>query len=494
MTELLAASDHSTDSTKGRSNWITYLFLGLIANAAIWSAAFYYLKNTSPTYTSNWALTLPGARGSTSVNVPDVGGAFSQIQNPYGNNSDPRENYKFIIESEAVRKAAAAQLNIPENELGDTRIRVVQNTTLMMVEVEGDSPEQAQKQSWAIFQALQDRLKQLRVEEGAQQRAEIQSTLVESQRKLELAQTRLSEYKTRSGLASGSQIEQLSGNIEQLRQKRAEVIAQQRQTNARLQELTANLNLNASEAADAFTLKADPLFKQYRQDYSTATTALTALTTKYGPQHPSVVRERGRQQATQAAMLQRSQVLLGRPAQESTLAQLNVDDGQGGSARETLFRDLVTIQVDKQGHDATAQELDRQITQLEARLQTLGQFRSTMDALQRDMQVAEAVFSSTLAGLDIGKSQVYGTYPHIQMLAQPSYPGSPTSPDKKFTVLGALGGSVCLTAGLILFAMRKRLLGKRKTTRLEQIELTHLESRRLRPEFRSETVDLSNKK
>uniref|UniRef100_A0ACD5GWC3 Uncharacterized protein n=1 Tax=Desertifilum tharense IPPAS B-1220 TaxID=1781255 RepID=A0ACD5GWC3_9CYAN len=227
------------------------------------------------------------------------------------------------------------------------------NTTLMTFEMNGDTPQEAYNKAIAHYRAFESRLDQLRIQEATERDASVAAALSNAQQKLEESQRRLSEYKYQTGLASDEQVTQLSVNIEGLRRQRAELIAQQQQTTARLRELSTELQLSASQANDAFVLKADQLFDQYRQNYSEATSTLNVLTARYGPNHPTVVRERRRQEAAQAAMFERSQELLGRPADQVTLAQLNLGSStMGASARETLFQSLVQVQVDQQGLQA----------------------------------------------------------------------------------------------------------------------------------------------
>jgi uncharacterized protein involved in exopolysaccharide biosynthesis len=452
----MAMTDFSTPyyastkkATQRRLLWIPYLLLGILGNAAMWSLASYYLKVAPRAYTSNWVLTLPDQGASTEVSLPNIGGATSRAASPYGNN-DPRENYKFIISSQPVREAAAAKLNLSTGEYGSPQIKIIDNSTLISFEFEGDTPQEAQAKAIALNEAFNERLNELRVQQAAQEEVKVQATLADAQKKLATDQARLSDYQARSGLTSEVQIDQLSANIEQLRKQRAEVTAQQQQSRARLGQLSNNLKISAPQAADAFVLKADQLFQQYGVDYSTATAALAVLNAKYGPNHPVVVRERSKQNSAQAALIARSQALLGRPADSTILAQLNLGGSeQGGTARETLFQDLVTVQVEEQGLQASAQELDRQIFQLEARLKNLAQLNTNLDALRRNMQISETVFSSTVAKLDLGKSDIFGSYPPVQLLTEPSLPDSPSSPKTTLVLLGAGVGSVFFTLGLI---------------------------------------------
>ena len=458
MTEFVTVSDRTPVFMKVQVSWIPFLLLGLGINAAMLGSAFLYLRSKAPTYTSSWTLSLPGTVTNTRLNLPNSGTASSEAISPYANaTQDPRENYKFIATSESVQKLAAKQLKISPPEFGQPRIKIVNNTTLMNFELSGRSPEEAQKKSWAFYNAFQARLNELRTQEVAQRKTEMQGPLTEAQKKLEVAQKRLSEYQLHSGLTSTTQLEQLSNNIEQLRRQRAEIAAQQQQITARSRELSTTLDVTAPQAADAFVLKADQLFQQYLKEYNATKANLVLLNNKFLSDHPAVVREQSKLNAVQAALQARSLSLLGRPTDLISLTQLNTGSGeQNGTPRETLFQELIKTQAEQRGFEANAREVDRQIAQLEKRLKALSTSGTTLESLKRDMQIAEAVFSSTLAKSDLGKSKLLGSYPEVQLLAEPSFPSSPSSPKKNLVWLGAAFGSLLTDTGLALLWLHKR--------------------------------------
>ncbi|WP_445635055.1 Lipopolysaccharide biosynthesis protein [Nostoc sp. DSM 114161] len=459
MTNYIEISERSGKTVANRKRWQPYLLLGLATNVVFWVLAFLYLKITPPTYSSQSAINLPGVGSNADVNLPGIGQASYENSSPYSSSSsqDPRENYKFIAESEPVLKAAAAQLNMSLGEFGSPRLKVVDNTTIMTVEFKGASPEEARNKSLAFYKALQTRLNQLRSQEAVRRDAGFQVALDSSQKKLQDAQTKLSNYKARSGLNSEEQIKDLTNNIEQLRRQRSEIIAQQQQASSRLKQLSANLKLSAGQATDAFALQTDQIFQQNLKNYSESSAALTVLESKFLPNHPTVVAEKAKRNAVESALLARSQSILGRPVSLSSLAQLNLNNTNSGTAsRETLFQELITVQVDQKGLTTQAQAINQQIVQLENRLKKLAQQESNLDALKRDMQVAEAVFSSTLARLDLGKSNAFGSYPLIQIIAEPSLSDSPTAPKKAYVYLGAAAGSVFSTIGITLLWLRDR--------------------------------------
>jgi uncharacterized protein involved in exopolysaccharide biosynthesis len=187
----------SGKSVANRGRWSLYLLLGLATNVAFWASALFYLKITPPTYTSSSAINLPGAGSNANVILPGIGQASYENSSPYSSSStqDPRENYKFIAVSEPVLKAAAAQLNMSLGEFGSPRIKVLDNTSMMTVEFKGASPQEAQNKSLAFYKALEARLNELRTQEAVRRDVGFQTGLNSSQKKLQIAQKRLSDYK-----------------------------------------------------------------------------------------------------------------------------------------------------------------------------------------------------------------------------------------------------------------------------------------------------------
>ncbi|MBD1866394.1 hypothetical protein H6F95_03535 [Cyanobacteria bacterium FACHB-471] len=459
MTTSPAIPAYVPETTPSHGRWLRYLLIGLAANALLWGLAFAYLKMAKPDYASKWAIALPSAGTTTRVALPDIGDTTSEIRSPYNNPDiqDPRENYKFILTSSAVIEAAAEKIGLTRGEFGTPEVQIVDNTTLISVTMEGDSPEQAQRKAQALYESLEESLSQLRIQEVSQKNAGVQTALANAQAKLELAQNELSAFKAESGLSSNMQIDQISTNLEELRRERAMIAAQQQQSNARLGQLSRNLNVSPRQAADAFSLSADQLFQRNLLNYSEASAALSVLSNQFGPNHPMIVRERTRQEAARTAMLQRGSTVLGRPVDQTTLAQLNLGEGeQRSSARENLFQETVSAQVDSQGLSAQAAELDRQIAQLEGRLRQMTQYGSRLEALSRDVAIAEAVFSSTITRLDLSQSDIYGSYPQVQLINQPSLPASAASPRSSLILLGTAAGSLLISMAIIALWLRPR--------------------------------------
>ncbi len=468
----------------------SYLAIWLIGNALLWTTALAYLILKAPIYKSEWAISLPTGSSSTNVNLPEIANASSQSDSPFSNSdvSDPRENYKFFAETKEVREAAASQLYIPIGELGKPQINIVDNTTLMKFEIEGETPQKAYEKALALQDALEARLNQLREQEIEQQDWKLQTTLNSSKKQLQKAQQRLSEYKALAPVSSREQMQSLSTNIEDLRRQKAETLAQLQQIGASLKNLSANLGMSAKEAADAFVLQSDPLFQKYLADYSQTGAELVNLESKYLPANPVVITKQAEKNAALSALVQRGQSLLEKSVSSTFLEQLSLNNGSSSNSnRASLLQELISLQTQEQGLQNQARELERQIKNLENRLSSLSPQESNLANLQRDVQIAEAVFSSTMTKLDLSKSDIFASYPRIQMVTKPSIPDEPSNPKSNFVLLGSFMGSFFLTTGLFSLWWRDRQ-NRQAEKEEKQLELNLL------PSFNHNNNSVSSKK
>jgi uncharacterized protein involved in exopolysaccharide biosynthesis len=459
-----------------------YFLLWLLANATVWSLAVVYLHKPR-TYTSRWSINLPATESKTNVIVPEIGEASSSTDSPYRSFADPRENYKFLAESDEVLEAAAQQLNMSVSKFGKPRIKIVNNTTMMQFEIQGDNPKQTRAKALALHNAFNERLNQLRLAEVAQQDRNLEVALNSDREKLQVAKQRLYDYKSRSRLNSIEQLRDLSTNLEGLRRQRAETVAQLKDTSAKVQQLSASLGLSAQAASDTLTLQSDRLFQQYLTNYSQASADLLNLSATYLPANPTVIAKQTAKNAGEAALVRRGRALLGRPVSLANLQQLMLGSSgasESSSQRSALLQELISLQAQQRGIQASAQELEQQITQLESRQQILSQQESRLDSLQRDVKIAEAVFSSNITKLNLSKASLSPSYPQFTLLTPPNLPKKAVSPKPGLIFLGAGFCSLFLTTGMGTLLIRNRVGAKRNAER-------HRESTR-------ETVEIPSSK
>lgn len=452
--------EDANEPSEIESSWRQYLFLLITSNIIIWIIALAYLKIAPRLYTSQWTAILPSVASNTSVNLPGIGNTSTEQNSPYSDLSqDPRENYKLLASSEAVLQIAAKSLNLTVEEFGLPKIKNIENTTLMSFELEGQTPTQAQNKASALYRALESILNKLRARETIKQDEEFQNALSRTRAKLTLAQNRLSAFKLSSGIVSADQVGQLTASIENLRNQKAGILSQWKQTSAQLGQLSSTINISSGDAANAFALQADPQFQQNLKDYSEASSNLSILNSQYAPNHPVIANETAKRDAAKASLLQRSKALLGAELNLKNLERLNLKNAAAtteSGAREDLFKQLITTQVTQKGLLDQARELDNQIALNENRLAVLAQKEAKLEELTRDVKISEAVFSSALAKLDIGKVNPLTAYPRIQLFTDPSLPQRPSSPKTLLALLGACVGSILVSAGIAFLWLKEK--------------------------------------
>ena len=447
-------------------SWVFYLLVGVALNQIIWTASFIYLKFKSPAYTSTWAIAVGGVKSSTNISLPGIGEASSQDDSSYNSQtSDPRENYKYLAKNDEVLQAAAKLLSMSRKEFGKPQVKILDNSALLEFGVDGSTPKEAQLKALALQKALAAKLEQIRSEEIAQQGENTENGLNPVRQKLQIAQQRLSNFKARSPLSSNEQLRDLTSNLEGLRRQQAETVAELQQVSARFQQLKADLGLSTPQAVDALILQSDSVFQQYLADYSKVGAEVVKLTTKFLPGSPVLVSRQEEKDAAQAALLQRGQLLLKRPVSQDTLKQLTLSGSSSlGSSSEQaqLLQELISLREQQQGLEAQAQGLNQQVAKLESRLTNLSQEESKLDSFQRDVKIAEAVFSSNLTKQELSKSNISASYPPASLVVKPSLPEEPSAPKRNLVLLGTVMSSLFFTTGITLLWLRDRKLQKTK--------------------------------
>ena len=429
-----------------------YLLLGLGLLAFIWTTSLLYLKLTPSKYRSEWTLVLPGKGAGANVNLVDIGQTSTSAASPYSNSAtSPKANYKEFAMSNAVRLAAAKSLEMTSVQFGKPRIKLVDQTSLLYFSIEGDSPEQAQRKAKAIHQALLNLLDSLRQDEVNQQEGSALKALESYRRKLNDASAQLLAFQSDSSLVSMTQFNEVVMSIEQLRREKSQSVAQLKEVEGKSKQLQRNLNLTPQQAADSLVLQNDKVFQENIIEFTRAQQTLLKSQAKWGRNHPEVRKAVAEYQvADQGIKVRLKRLVNVKTPQESTLLTLQSD-----ITRNKLMQDLIDFDVLKKGLKNKVETLDSITQQLIAERNQLTIPASRLDELIRNHQVAEAIFTSALARTDTSKSDVFVSYPLVQLLDAPTLPERPSSPSKLFVLLGASASTLLTITGLILLWIRK---------------------------------------
>ncbi|MGF1539024.1 MAG: hypothetical protein ACFCU5_01010 [Pleurocapsa sp.] len=442
---------------KRSSSWSYYGACWLLGNLIIWGISILYLQIAPTRYTSTWKIVLPGASSSTSINIPEIGQASSDRNSPYNSLiADPRENYRLLALSDEAIALAAASLQMSVKKFGQPKVEIVDNSTLMKFAINGSSPEQAKAKAIALNEALKSKLNRLRDEEASQPDANLSQALNNAEKKLETARQQLTDYQSSSGLNSNLQLTELSNNIERLQLERVQLAAQQKQYQSQFEALLNRLGLSVAQAQEAITLESDRVFQQYLDNYSQLSTELVNLQGKFSFSHPKVIAKQQDQQEASAALLARASALLGRSVDLSSLSRLGLDNNPQVGQKAILLERLITLNSEREGLTGKTAELERQIASLENKLQNSFESGAKVEKLRKNLQIAEAVYSSISTELEINKSKASSIYPSISLLTSPELPDEPSSPQPKLVIFGAVLASFFLTTALVSLKHRDR--------------------------------------
>jgi len=444
----------------GRGSALGYLGLGLLANTLIWGLALAYLKLVPQTYQSEWGLNVLGTSAGADVTLPDGGRASRAPSDFRISNEDPRTDYVYLAQSSDIIKEAAAQLNMTVEDYGDPDITTDEESSIIGFTNEGKTPEMAQKKAAALYVVLDRRIEQLRNAELLRRERETKESLEEARKQVETAQNDLASYQATSGVSSEAQIDDLAVGVEQLRREYAQAIAQERGLGSRVQQLAQDINDSSAGAADAYRLQGDPVYQSQFEEYGTVAAEFADISSQLGPQHPQVVAKRAELEGLESALEGRGSFLLGRQVDQSVLTQLAPIglDPRVEASRGDLFQEAVNSRATQSGLQSQTAELSNQIVGLENRLRQLSQEQFTVDRLERNLQVAEAIFASAVAKLNLNEGDIYTVYPPIQLAAEPTLPEDDKyiSPSPPVAIGGALAGSFLVTTGLLLLWVNRR--------------------------------------
>jgi uncharacterized protein involved in exopolysaccharide biosynthesis len=443
-----------------RGSKLGYLGLGLLANTLIWGLALAYLKLSPVTYKSEFGLSVLDSGADVDVTLPEGGRAALSPAAYNASPKDSRIDYVYLATSPDIIKEAAAQVGLSVQKFGKPDITTDEDSSIIAFVMQGETPEMAQKQATALYVVLDRRIDQLRKAELLRRERETKIDLENARKQVEETQNALARYQASSGLSSEAQIEDLAVGVEQLRREYAQAIAEERGLGSQVQQLAQDINESSAGAADAYRLQSDPVYQNQFAEYGVVAAAYADISSQLGAQHPQVVAKRAEVEGMAAALQGRGSFLLGRPVEQAELAQLApiAIDPRVEASRGDLFQEAVNSRASQSGLQSQTQELSNQIVGLEDRLRQLSQEKFTVDRLQRNLQVSEAIFASSVAKLNLSDSDIYSVYPPIQLAAEPTLPDEDKfiSPSPPVAVGGALAGSFLATTGLLLLWANRR--------------------------------------
>jgi uncharacterized protein involved in exopolysaccharide biosynthesis len=414
-----------------------FLKRALLTSAVAWLLAALYLMLTPVKYVSKWTLILPTSNHSATFSLESIGQATTTANAPGSASLSPKVVYKEIADSDQVRSAAAASLGMTFAEFGRPRVKLIDETALMMFEIGAASPEVAQKKAVASIAALNHQLEALRKDEVEKRSTATTLNLKSYQEQVNSARQRITDTQLASGLVSVSQFNEIVAGLGATRRRLTELsgdLSKQQQEQARLIE---RIGIGAGNASIALRLAANPALVKVINDYADATAAHTAEVRRLGPENPVLINiEKRRAAAREQLRSMMAQLNIGTEAEGRTLVMMT-----NLSHQAELLQQLVRNEAAMDGKRREVETITLEKERFEDEVTKLSGAASRLEDLKKDHQLAEAVYSSAVARVDTSKSDIYGAYPIVQVLAPPNLPESYEQPRRLYAAIGGMVGT-----------------------------------------------------
>ncbi len=432
-----------------------YLLAAAIGCFAVWTCSIGYLALMPPTFTSGFVLVMPGTGAGSSVNLPTLGQATSTSSSPFASAElSPTENYRKMLLGRRLLTAAAEAAGEDRDTFPAPKVDLADQTKLIAVKVAGGTPARAAARAEALRAAFLTMLDALRKDEIQTRDAAFRNQLTSYKTAVDLARQRLTAYAAETGLVSLDQYSVIVASVERLRDALRDAETRLANSRAGVAELTRQLGVTPDQAVAAMALRSDPLFQALLEQLAKQDAELATLTGTRGPANARVADLTAERDVVAARLARRAEEVTGvKRADVLKLRDLSIRD-----ERARLFERIVSQLADAGSLAATRAKLAEQIEAEEARVSRLAPAASHLDGLKRDLQVAEAVFSSALARTDTSKSDYFASYPMVQTLEAPDIPSRKSGPLPSFALAGGLAATLLIVASLVLTWLRTALL------------------------------------
>lgn len=433
-----------------------YLAFAILGGTLIWAPILGYLRTAPLSYRSHTSLILPGSGASASMNLNGIGQASSYANSAFSSNSvSPTETYKRLIGADRILEAAAKSLGISRQDLGKPRINLVDQTSLIHLEMTGRSPQEAQDRGNALLAAFFVELDALRTDEQNTREDSGLAAIEDYRQSVAATRTDIADLQRETGLVSGEQYDAMVDATSVLKGRVQDLAAKLSEKTRAVAALETSLGIPAGAAAATLKLFADAEFNALIAEAGLHAAALAEARASYGEKHPKVEVARSAHRAAQAAAFQRAQSVTG--LTEDALKALDLAPA---GARADLLAQLVRMDAERAGVTQEHAALASRLAKEQQTQKALAPAAARLQDLQRDFSVAEAVFASAIARSQSTKSDVYASYPLVQVLENPSRPDRPSSPNRKLALAAGGAATLMMLLGLFLGWMRSALIGR----------------------------------
>ncbi|TPW32101.1 hypothetical protein FJU08_03560 [Martelella alba] len=434
-----------------------YILLGAIMLAAIWMPVVSYIRYAPLRFSSEMELILPGAGASTSINLSEIGQASSSANSAYSSSTlSPTVTYQKLLSSPQVLDRAAETAGETAATFGKPQIKLMDQTSFIQISIDGNTPKQARARNKALLDAFLYELQTLRDDEINRRESSVVSAIDTYKVKVEDARRAIADLQHESGLTSNEQYDAIIADNEDLQLEIAASRAQLDELHQRIETLSQALETTPDLAAIILKLRADPEYMTLADDLARNHAELARLAVNLGQNHPRRFTADNRVAGLRQRLSDRGIILAGFDTLDLASSVDALADGQ----RAALLSSLVTLAAEARGLETEIATKRTSLARSQERVRLLSVSAAQLDALKREYKIAEAVFASALARINTARSDIFASYPMVQVVSSPSLEATPTSPNIKIAIAGGVAGSAFALFSLLLAWIRQPVLGR----------------------------------
>lgn len=424
----------------------------LIGYLLVISLVLVYLGQPK-TYRSEFSLMLPGNGSNSNVVLDNVGQVSSSSPSAFGHSHNPRSNYKAILMSSTLRSMVSNRLGL-SSVIEKPKIQLLEQTSIINLSISSKDAKNAQLLAWTIYEEFQKELNRLRTDETVRRDEGIERVLDSYREKLNVTRMMLVDFKQNSLLVSQSQVDHL---VEMLSKVRNEITFSQAEldsTQNYVQQLSNNLGVSVSLAAQALTLQSDSQFNGYLKELDRTASQLSQYQSQWGKNHPKVLVETERFQIVLAHLKNRSTDLVGYNSAE-ILHGMNL---QASANLSGLYSQLLEYGAKQSGLIGKINDLESADKRLEDQLRVYSRESAQLERIEREYQRAEAIYNSAAARLEAGQTDIFASYPLVQLISSPSLSFEHDNPKQAIAIAAGVFGIAMITLAVLIIWQRKNLL------------------------------------
>jgi succinoglycan biosynthesis transport protein ExoP len=403
--------------------------------------------------------TVNGASGNLDANLGILGSlknGTSQISATGGNSQLNMQqsilNSDTLMERVLAKDPEKAEFKRLVDYKKQFEVTPDETSNILSISINASSPELAELRANNLTNLFQQRLSELRQTNRSSKRKLSTKELEGAKNNLILAQQALARFKQSTGLVDAQeQTKAIVSTIDSLTKAQLQAQSQAEYSQNRVATLSNRLRMSPNQAISSLSLGENKDYQFMRGKLSEVEADLVRQSTKYTDDHP-VVKE----------LLQQKQALLSQIQSQvkETAAGSSIDTtlNSQGEGRASLVEQLILAETEAKGQQRLAEQIQSQLNQLKANLNSIPAQQERLGELQRSVDVAEGVYKGLVAQVQQTNIDVFDVYPNVEILDAARVDSKPVSPNLSLMVLNALLGVIIGSIALVLLLERRNPL------------------------------------